>query len=77
PAAVRKAKKAIKKAVGYQKKGMGTCYIEIVSNCPSGWKMTPVESNKWMEENMFAYYKPGDLKVPAESDADAENKNEQ
>ena len=77
PAAVRKAKKAIKKAVGYQKKGMGTCYIEIVSNCPSGWKMTPVESNKWMEENMFGYYKPGDLKVPAESAADAENKNEQ
>ncbi|MFO7620334.1 MAG: 2-oxoglutarate oxidoreductase, partial [Bacteroidales bacterium] len=32
----------------------------------SGWKMTPVESNKWMEENMFPYYPLGDLKIPAE-----------
>jgi 2-oxoglutarate ferredoxin oxidoreductase subunit beta len=28
--------------------------------------MTPVESNKWMEANMFPYYPLGDLKVPAE-----------
>jgi 2-oxoglutarate ferredoxin oxidoreductase subunit beta len=26
--------------------------------------MTPVEANKWMEENMFPYYPIGDLKVP-------------
>jgi 2-oxoglutarate ferredoxin oxidoreductase subunit beta len=28
--------------------------------------MTPVESNKWMEENMFLFYPLGDIKVPAE-----------
>jgi 2-oxoglutarate ferredoxin oxidoreductase subunit beta len=28
--------------------------------------MTPVQSNKWMEENMFPYYPLGDLKVPKE-----------
>jgi 2-oxoglutarate ferredoxin oxidoreductase subunit beta len=28
--------------------------------------MTPVESNKWMEENMFPFYPLGDLKVPEE-----------
>ncbi|MCU0456048.1 MAG: thiamine pyrophosphate-dependent enzyme [Bacteroidales bacterium] len=66
PANVKKAKKAIRKAVQYQKLNRGTCFIEIVSNCPSGWKMTPVESNKWMEANMFPYYPLGDLKVPAE-----------
>jgi 2-oxoglutarate ferredoxin oxidoreductase subunit beta len=66
PANVRKTKKAIRKAVQYQKLGKGTCFIEIVSNCPSGWKMTPVQSNKWMEETMFPYYPLGDMKTPQE-----------
>jgi 2-oxoglutarate ferredoxin oxidoreductase subunit beta len=65
PANVRKTRKAMKKAVEYQKLCKGTCFIEIVSNCPSGWKMNPVESNKWMEENMFPFYPLGDIKVPA------------
>jgi len=62
PAAVRKAKKAIQKAFELQKLDKGTSFIEIVSNCNSGWKMTPVQSNKWMEENMFPYYPLGDIK---------------
>lgn len=66
PANVRKTKRAIKKAFEYQKLNKGTCFIEIVSNCPSGWKMTPVESNEWMEKNMFPFYPLGDMKVPAE-----------
>jgi 2-oxoglutarate/2-oxoacid ferredoxin oxidoreductase subunit beta len=65
PANVSKTKRAMKKAIEYQKLDKGTCFIEIVSNCPSGWKMTPVESNKWMEENMFPFYPLGDLKTPA------------
>lgn len=66
PSNVKKTKKAMKKAVEYQKLNKGTCFIEIVSNCPSGWKMTPVQSNKWMEETMFPHYPLGDLKVPVE-----------
>jgi 2-oxoglutarate/2-oxoacid ferredoxin oxidoreductase subunit beta len=62
--AVRKLKKAVQKSFEYQKVNKGTCFIEVVSNCPSGWGMTPVEANKWMEENMFPYYPLGDLKVP-------------
>jgi 2-oxoglutarate ferredoxin oxidoreductase subunit beta len=63
---VKKTKKAIRKGIQYQKLNKGTCLVEIVSNCPSGWKMTPVQSNKWMEENMFPYYPLGDLKTPEE-----------
>ncbi len=66
PGNVRKTKRAIKKALEYQKLKKGTCFIEIVSNCPSNWKMTPVQANKWMEENMFPYYPLGDIKVPQE-----------
>ncbi len=62
--AVRKLKKAIKNSFEYQKLNKGTCFIEVVSNCPSGWKMTPLESLKFMEEKMFKYYPLGDLKLP-------------
>jgi 2-oxoglutarate ferredoxin oxidoreductase subunit beta len=61
--AVRKAKKALKKAFQNQiDEKPGLSFVEIVSNCNSGWKMTPVDSNKWMEENMFPYYQLGDIK---------------
>jgi 2-oxoglutarate/2-oxoacid ferredoxin oxidoreductase subunit beta len=66
PANVRKTKKALRKAVQYQKLNKGTCFIEIVSNCPSGWRMTPVESNKGMVEHMFPFYPLGDIKTPEE-----------
>ena len=63
PGNVRKTKKAIRKAFELQKENKGLCFIEIVSNCNSGWKMTPVQSNKWMEDNMFPFYQLGDIKV--------------
>ena len=68
PGNVRKTKKAIRKAFEYQALKKGTCFVEVVSNCPSGWKMNPVESNKWMAENMLPFYPLGDLKVPEKQD---------
>ena len=62
PAAVRKAKAAIRKAFENSMAGKGTSLVEIVSTCNSGWKLSPVEANKWMEENMFKKYPLGDLK---------------
>ncbi len=64
PANVRKAKKAIQKAFEYQKLKKGISFVEIVSNCNSGWKLSPVEANKWMEQNMLPFYPLGDIKVP-------------
>lgn len=62
-ASVRKTKKAIRQAFENQKAKKGTSFVEVVSNCNSGWKMTPVKANKWMEENMFPFYPLGDMKV--------------
>lgn len=64
PGNVRKTKKAIQKGFELQKEGGGTCFIEVVSNCPSNWKMTPIESNHWLEENMLPFYPLGDIKLP-------------
>ena len=62
PAAVRKAKAAIKKAFENSLAKKGTSFVEIVSTCNSGWKLTPAQSNEWMVQNMFAKYPIGDLK---------------
>jgi 2-oxoglutarate ferredoxin oxidoreductase subunit beta len=64
PNAVRQLKKAFARSFQYQKEKKGTCFVEVVSNCPSGWKMTPLQANKWMEENMFPLYPPGEIKAP-------------
>ena len=63
PANVRRAKKAIRIAFENQKNNKGLSFIEIVSSCNSGWKMSPVDANIWMEENMFPFYPLGDIKV--------------
>lgn len=62
PAAVRKAKKAIRQAFENSMKGLGTSVIEILGTCSSGWKMSPAAANKWMEENMFEKYPLGEIK---------------
>jgi 2-oxoglutarate ferredoxin oxidoreductase subunit beta len=62
PSAVRKAKKAIRKAFENQKLNKGLSFIEIVSNCNSGWKMSPIKANEWLEANMLQFYRLGDIK---------------
>ncbi len=62
PAAVRKAKAAIKKAFENALAGKGTSVVEVVSTCNSGWKMSPAKSNEWMAQHMFERYPLGDLK---------------
>ena len=62
PAAVRKAKAAIKKGFQNSLDKKGTSIIEIVSTCNSGWKLSPADANKWMAEHMFEKYPMGDLK---------------
>ena len=58
----RKAKKAIKKGFEKAMAGKGLSFIEIVASCNSGWKLSPVAANQWMEEHMFPEYPLGDMK---------------
>jgi 2-oxoglutarate ferredoxin oxidoreductase subunit beta len=63
PAQVRKTKKAFRTALESQRLNKGTAFVEIVTNCNTNWKMSPVEANKWLEEYMLACYPLGDIKV--------------
>lgn len=60
--AVRKLKKSITKAFENAGKRKGTSFVEVVSTCNSGWKLSPVDSNRWMKENMFPVYPLGVIK---------------
>ncbi|QUH25537.1 thiamine pyrophosphate-dependent enzyme [Serpentinicella alkaliphila] len=63
---IRKAKKAIKKAFEVQLAGIGFGIVEILSTCPTNWGMTPVDSLKWLEQNMIPYYPLGNFRTPEE-----------
>ncbi|MDR0971572.1 MAG: 2-oxoglutarate oxidoreductase [Bacteroidales bacterium] len=65
-AAVRKTKKAIRQAFENQKNKKGTSFVEVLSNCNSGWKMPATKANEWMVENMMVKYPIGDIKVDGE-----------
>lgn len=61
-AAIRSAKKAIRKAFEASMQGKGSSLVEITSTCNSGWKLSPVKANEWLREKMFEFYPKGDLK---------------
>lgn len=61
-ATARKCKNALKKAFKATLEGCGTAVVEVMGTCSSGWKMSPADANKWMEQRMFDAYPPGDLK---------------
>ncbi|MEN6614931.1 MAG: thiamine pyrophosphate-dependent enzyme [Syntrophorhabdus sp.] len=62
PAAIIRAKKAIKKAFQCQLDGKGFSLVEILSPCPTNWKMGPVESCRWIDDVMTKQFPLGVVK---------------
>lgn len=58
------AKRAIKKAFKYQTECRGLSFVEIVSQCPTGWKMSPLKSLNWVDEELQKVYPLGLFKNP-------------
>lgn len=65
PQNIIKTKAAIKKAFEYQAAGKGYTFVEILSPCPINWKMSPVESLKYVDE-MMKYFPLGVFKDESE-----------
>lgn len=63
---INQAKKAIKKAFQTQMEGKGFTLVEVLSTCPTNWGKTPVESLKWLQENMMPYFPLGNFRTPEE-----------
>jgi len=62
PLNIKKTKKYIRTAFEAQMRGEGFTMVEILSQCPTNWKLSPVESIKWLEENMIPFYPLGEVK---------------
>ncbi len=71
PVNIRKTKKAIAKAFQMQLERRGFAMVEILSPCPTNWKMTPVQAWKWVDEEMSKVFPMGVFKdVTEKKDAD-------
>jgi 2-oxoisovalerate ferredoxin oxidoreductase beta subunit len=69
---IMKACKAVRKALELQRDGAGFTFVELLSPCPTIWKMTPQEARKWIEEKMVAEFPLGvyrDRKLEPVNDA--------
>jgi len=62
PSHIRSTKKAIKKAFLLQIEKEKFSLIEVLSPCPTAWRMSPLDALKWMKEKMFSYYPLGVIK---------------
>lgn len=59
PADITKAKKAVLKALKFNKEGRGFTFVEFLSTCPTNWGIDPVKSLDWAKENMLPYFPLG------------------
>jgi len=59
PSSIIKAKKAVKKALDYNKKGKGFTMVEMISTCPTNWGIDAVESIKWAQKEMLPIFPVG------------------
>jgi 2-oxoglutarate ferredoxin oxidoreductase subunit beta len=59
---VIKTKKAIKKALQYQLDGKGFSMVEVLSTCPTNWKMTPIEAADYIKNEMTKIFPLGVFK---------------
>ncbi len=61
PAGIQKTKKAIRTAFQTQVDELGYSIIEVLSPCPTNWKMSAKESFDWITETMSKEYPLGVL----------------
>lgn len=62
PKSVMQTKKAIKHAFENQLNGLGFSFVEVLSACPTGWKMTPIKAMDFIEKELIKTHKLGVLK---------------
>ncbi|HZZ38785.1 MAG TPA: 2-oxoacid:acceptor oxidoreductase family protein [Acidobacteriaceae bacterium] len=59
---VAQAHRAVRKALENQVKGLGFSLVEILSPCPTIWKMSPVDAQRWVKDVMEKTFPLGVLR---------------
>lgn len=62
-AEIRKTKKAIRLAFEAQLKGLGLGIVEVLSSCPTNWRIAPGESLNFIRDEMVPVFPLGDFKI--------------
>jgi 2-oxoisovalerate ferredoxin oxidoreductase beta subunit len=57
-----KTRQAIRKAIRNQIDNLGFSLVEVLSPCPTGWKLDPLDAIKWMNEKMLTAFPLGVFK---------------
>jgi 2-oxoglutarate ferredoxin oxidoreductase subunit beta len=68
PSRVREAKRLIKKAFRYQMEGVGYSLVEVLSPCPTYWRMKPSDCHAHIEQTMVKTFPLGIVKDLAEGE---------
>jgi len=61
---MKQLKNYIKKALENQMAGNGFSFVEALSLCPTNWRTNAKDTWKFLEEDMYKYFKVGELRVP-------------
>ena len=59
---IRQARKAIKKSFQCQLDNLGFALVELLSPCPTNWKMSPRDAMQWINNVMVKTYPLGVIK---------------
>ncbi len=62
PANVRRAKAAVRKAFENQLNGKGFSFVEFVSNCPTNWGMSPLDSIEHVKNAVIKEFPLGEFR---------------
>ena len=62
PANIMKAKAGIEKAFQNQIEGRGYSFVELLTNCPTNWGVSPEESLRWITDKSIPYFPLGEFK---------------
>jgi 2-oxoisovalerate ferredoxin oxidoreductase beta subunit len=60
-----RARKALRRVIQNQIEGRGFSFVEVLSSCPTNWKMTPQEAVKFLENQMIPIFPLGVFKERA------------
>jgi len=64
-----RARKAVRKALKNQIEGRGFSFLEVLSACPSNWKLTPKDGIQWVEKNLIPIFPLGVFKDEDKGDS--------
>ena len=59
---IKKAEKAVSRAFRVQQENLGFSMVEMLSSCPSGWKLPPIEANERVAKELIPHYPLGTFK---------------